>query len=83
MTEKIQETLFENFLMYCAEDNEPLKIEIQTWLADYFDLSNRTIKIEEYEKKWITENLTPKTQILLFGYTLEQWEKEYNNRVDK
>jgi len=60
-------TLFEAFLDYCDEDNPKLKDDIKTWLADYFDISHRVVKISEEELEWIKKNLRPVTQLEIFG----------------
>jgi len=67
------QTLFENFLDYCIEDNEQLSNDIKTWLADYFDLHNRTIRINDEEIEWIGKNLTDDMQQEIFGYTLSHY----------
>ena len=67
------ETLFENFLDYCEEDNPKLKEDIKTWLADFFDLPNRVIPLCEDERKWIEENLTEKSQKEILGCSLNEY----------
>ncbi len=64
-------TLFEDFLDYCREDNPQLAKDIQTWIADFFDLPNREISLDEGEKKWINENLSEANQISILGYTIQ------------
>jgi len=77
------ETLFENFLEYCKEDNIPLTKDIKTWLADYFDLQHRTMQLHEEEIKWIEANLTKELQAEIFGYTLVYYLKNYNHLKEK
>ncbi len=52
-------SIFEDFLEYCKEDNQKLEEDIKIWLADFFDLPNRNIKLNKWEKKWIKKNLYP------------------------
>ena len=59
--------IFENFLEYCSEDNPKLTKDIKTWLADYFDIRNRTIPLLKDEKKWIKNNLTKDLQREILG----------------
>jgi len=66
-------TLFEDFLDYCEEDNQKLANKIKTWLADFFDLTNRNIKLSKDEKKWIKKNLSVKNQKDILGYSLSQF----------
>lgn len=66
-------TLFEDFLDYCEEDNPKLKKDIKIWLAEVFDLPNRNIPLKKWEKKWIKENLTEKSQREILGYTLKEF----------
>ena len=66
---------FEGFMDYCCEDSE----DIKTWLADYFDLPNRTIPLTNSEIAWITANLSEDNQKDILGYTI----KQYLTRKDK
>ena len=69
----MKETLFENFLQYCTEDNEQLSKDIKTWLCDYFDFPNRDltrIPITEEERQWINSNLTKTNQQKILGRTI-------------
>jgi hypothetical protein len=68
--ENKNETLFENFLEYCKEDNKQLAKDIETWLADYFDIPNRDIPLEWEEVKWIKENFGNESQIRILGVNL-------------
>jgi hypothetical protein len=71
------ETIFENFIEYCKEDNEQLAKNIETWLADYFDIPNRTIPMEWEEVKWIKENLGNESQRRILGIVLpDTWLKD-------
>ena len=69
-------SIFEDFIEYCKEDNEKLSEDIKIWLADYFDLPNRTIKLSRDEVLWIKRNLSEELQKEILGYKLE----EYLNR---
>ena len=71
-------TLFEDFLEYCKEDNKKLAEDIKTWLADFFDLPNRIMKLSKEEKKWIKENLSKENQNTILGHTLKEF-KEISN----
>ena len=71
-------TIFEDFLEYCGEDNKKLEEDIKTWLADYFDLPNRTSALYPDEQKWIKENLSKENQEIILGYTL----KDFNSLSD-
>ncbi len=66
-------TLFEDFLEYCKEDNRKLAENIKTWLADFFDLPNRTIPLTANEKIWINRNLSETSQSEILGYTLKEY----------
>ncbi len=66
-------SIFEDFIEYCKEDNPKLAEDIKTWLADYFDLPNRHIKLSKNEKKWIKENLSVANQHDILGYSLTQF----------
>ncbi len=72
-------TIFENFLEYVKEDNEQLRKDIETWLADYFDLPNRTSHLSKEESEWITENLSEDEQERILGLNVEN----YNMRIRK
>lgn len=63
--------IFEDFLNYCEQDNSKLKEDIKTWLADYFDLQNRTIPLNKEETKWIKENLSKESQRDILGESLK------------
>lgn len=66
-------TIFEDFIEYCKEDNKQLAEDIETWLADYFDLPNRTSNLYPDERKWIKDNLSEENQEKILGYTLEDF----------
>ena len=68
-------TIFEEFLEYCKKDNEKLREDIKTWLADFFDLPNRKIPLSKEEEKWIKENLSKENQADILGYTLKEYKK--------
>lgn len=70
-------TLFENFLEYCNQDNKKLKEDIETWLCDYFDFPNRSLKILKDEGVWIRDNLSENTQRRILGSTLKDAELEF------
>ena len=63
-------TLFDDFLQYCEEDNQKLADDIRTWLADYFDVKNRTIPLEPEEIEWIKANLSASSQQEILGVTI-------------
>lgn len=67
--------IFEDFLSYCEEDNKKLSKDIKIWLADYFDLPNRTIKLGKDEILWIKRNLSEELQKEILGYTLKEYLK--------
>ena len=60
-------SIFEDFLIYCLEDNKNLNRDIKIWLCDYFDIPNRNIPLNKSEKKWIKENLNNENQINILG----------------
>jgi hypothetical protein len=64
---KNMEFLFEEFLEYCGEDNQKLKKDIKTYLADFFDISHRSIPLSKKEKEWIKSNISPGEQLEIFG----------------
>jgi hypothetical protein len=68
-------TEFEHFLDYCTQDNRQLTNDIKTWLADYFDLPNRTIPLTNSEVSWITTNLSQEAQVEILGYSVEHFIK--------
>lgn len=70
-----QLTIFEDFIEYCKEDNEQLAKDIETWIADYFDLPNRNIPLNLEEKKWILNNLSEKNQLRILGYKAREYNK--------
>lgn len=59
--------IFEDFMLYCEEDNEQLSADIKTWLADYFDVASRGMPMEPEEDMWIKRNLSPQMQKRIFG----------------
>lgn len=67
--------IFADFLHYCDEDNKKLTKDIKIWLADYFDLKNRTISITKEEDDWIRANLDISLQKEIFGISLDDWIK--------
>jgi len=69
-------TIFEDFIEYCKEDNYNLAKDIKIWLADYFDLPNRTIKLSKDEEEWIEENLSVQNQKDILGYSLLEYEDD-------
>jgi ribosomal protein S26 len=71
----MKETLFEDFIEYCKEDNKKLAKDIETWLADFFDLPNREIPLDKAEEDWINKNLSEENQIRILGYTAKQFNK--------
>lgn len=70
-------TLFEEFLDYCSQDNKKLRCEIECWLCDFFDLPNRNIRLDKEEKKWISENLSKKSQERILGMTPKEFEEKF------
>jgi hypothetical protein len=75
----METTIFEDFIEYCKEDNEKLAEDIETWLADFFDLPNRVIPLEMSEEDWICKNLSESNQLRILGYKA----KGYNRRFEK
>jgi hypothetical protein len=71
---KREMTIFEDFVEYCKEDNPRLAENIEIWLADYFDLPNRDIPLNQAERKWIKENLSKENQKRILG---GHWEDYY------
>lgn len=67
----MKQTLFEDFLLYCEEDNKKLSADIKCWLSDYFDVRNRIIPLTDEEKKWIKENLSKESQIEILGEAIK------------
>ena len=68
-------SIFEDFLGYCEQDNKKLAKDIKCWLADFFDLPNRTIKLSKAEKMWIEENLSEENQQNILGYTNKEFKE--------
>lgn len=68
---KTEITLFEDFLNYCKEDNIQLSKDIETWLADYFDVKNRCVPMTIEETDWIANNLSVESQIRIFGKKID------------
>jgi hypothetical protein len=77
----METTIFENFLEYCSEDNPQLVKDIETWLADYFDLPNRHVSLTLGEEDWIECNLNEANQRRILGYTLSQFKKVNHNAI--
>jgi hypothetical protein len=77
--ENKDETIFENFLEYCKEDNEQLTEDIETWLADYFDLPNRIIPLTIEEDIWINKNLSRENQKRILGYEADNFNLRFLN----
>ena len=67
-----ESTIFEDFIEYCKEDNRKLAEDIETWLADFFDLPNRELSVSNPERIWIKENLSKKNQMRILGRSLEK-----------
>ena len=74
-------SIFEDFIEYCKEDSVQLSEDIQTWLADYFDLPYRSIPLSLDEMIWILSNLSVENQVNILGFKVEDWiEQEYWKR---
>lgn len=77
METKKELTIFEDFIEYCKEDNEKLAEDIETWLADYFDLPNREIPLGIQEIEWICLNLSKNNQKRVLGYEAETFNEKF------
>ena len=60
-------TMLEDFIEYCKEDNTKLAMDIETWLADFIDIPNRTIPLDQGEIDWIKNNFNKENQKRIFG----------------
>jgi hypothetical protein len=74
----METSIFEDFIEYCKEDNEKLAEDIETWLADFFDLPNRNIPLEMEEENWICKNLSEKNQLRILGYKAKGYNLKFN-----
>lgn len=73
------QTLFENFLDYCDQDNRELTVSIKTWLADYFDLRCRLIPLNQEEIDWINLNLTDEMQLEILGMKADNFNEYFES----
>lgn len=60
----------EEILYYIEQDSEHARRLFESYIADYFDLKNRTTKPSKAEINWIKKNFTKKNQSRIFGKTL-------------
>jgi hypothetical protein len=60
-------SLLEDILDYCEEDNPKLRKDFETQIADFFDFRNRNVKVEQDEIKFIKNNFSKESQIRIFG----------------
>lgn len=74
----MEQTLFENFLDYCKQDNVKLAEDVKTWLSDYFDIKHRICPMSDEELSWIGENLTPESQVEILGKVITFMEDKTN-----
>ena len=54
-------------------DNKQLAEDIETWLADYFDLRHRCYPLTMKERMWIKRNLSVKNQVKILGIRIESY----------
>lgn len=72
--------IFEDFLKYCSQDNTELRKDIETWIADYFDLPNRLIRLNKEDREWINENLSVKEQVRILGMRADNFNAWFRER---